>query len=201
MRSRTLSDLPGRCHACYLKSEFCLCADLPKIATRARFVVVRHVREAFKSTNTGRIAALALTNCEILEYESATDEFDAKVRALEGAVLLFPAAAGEPERALSVEPRHVLVLDGTWRQTRRMLSRVSALQVLPRLSLPPPKVVPRRLRQSPSPDSMSTLEAIAGAVAQLEGEDQARALDELHARMVERTLVGRGAIRREAVTL
>lgn len=192
MRSRTLPDLPGRCRRCYLKEGLCLCGELPRIETATRFVVVRHVLEGFKSTNTARVAALALPNAEILEYDPEAPEL-ARLGELTGdACLLFPGAAPWG----GGRPKHLIVLDGTWRQTRRMLTRLPGLAALPRLSLPPPRVAPARLRRAPREESRSTLEAVAAAVALLEGEQKARPLEVLHAAWVERVLIGRGALPR-----
>lgn len=75
-----------------------------------------------------------------------------------------------------------------------MVQRVPALRRLPGLRLPPPPPDSRRLRRPPHPDGMSTIEAIAGAVAHLEGEDVARPLYELHERMIDRVMMSRGRL-------
>jgi DTW domain-containing protein YfiP len=51
-----------------------------------------------------------------------------------------------------------------------MYTRIPALRRLPELSLAPPAVAPRRLRQPTHPAGMSTIEAIAGALGLLENE-------------------------------
>jgi DTW domain-containing protein YfiP len=38
---------------------------MPTIPTQSRFVVIRHVKEAFKTTNTARLAALAMPSLVI----------------------------------------------------------------------------------------------------------------------------------------
>lgn len=197
MRSRTLPSLPGRCHLCYLKVELCLCARIPRVATRFGLVLLRHSREAPKSTNTARIAALALPQAQLWSYDGPTPELDATLRALPAPWLLFPD--GEPLQPGA--PGTLVVLDGTWRQTRRMFSRVEALQTLRRVSLPPPRIDRERLRRAPSPEGVSTLEAIAAAVALLEGEAAGEALFALHQEMVRRVLQGRGQRAREPLAL
>ena len=89
-------------------------------------------------------------------------------------------------------PLALVVLDGTWRQTRRMLKKLPELGALPRLALPEKAAAPLRLRESTSPDHRSTLEAIAEALAQLEGEAVGAPLHRLHALMVERVFKARG---------
>lgn len=192
MRSLTSADLPGRCKRCWVREPFCVCADVPVVPTRTELVVVRHQREAWKSTGTTRIAALALPRLTCLEYGDDAQPARAALAALTlaGAALLFPA---EPATSWgAAEVRRLIVLDGTWRQTRRMLRRLPALEPVPRLSLPPKREAVLRLRASHFEDGRSTLEAIADALAILEGEEVATPLRELHRLYVERVLRARG---------
>jgi DTW domain-containing protein len=207
MRSRTEAHLPGRCKRCYLKERWCLCPLLPRVRSRAEVLIVRHGREAEKSTNSGRIAALALESCTLIDYTPyAADgpDGDACLQRLEESIARMPAPAllfpgeGPP---LPPAPSHLIVLDGTWRQARKMLKAIPALAGLPRLALPPPAVTPRRLRRSPYAENQSTLEAIAAALALLEGAHLADPLHALHAELVERVLLGRGLLSPEEATL
>jgi DTW domain-containing protein YfiP len=191
MRSRTPEDLAGRCPRCFLPTSLCLCADVPSISTRTELLIIRHHKETLKSTNTARMAALALPRCRIVSYGSPGQRFDASVLEAPDTWLLFPDAQQEPEPG-APPPGRLIVLDGSWGQARRMVQRVPALRRMPGLKLPPPKPDTRRLRRPPHPDGMSTLEAIAGALAYLEGEDVARPLYALHERMIDRVLASRG---------
>lgn len=191
MRSSTPLDMQGRCARCFLPLHLCLCPELPRVETRTRLVILRHHKESFKSSNTARLATLALPNCTLLGYggPEATD-FDSAVRA-PGTWVLFPDGPPAPSRAFGAV-RQLVVLDGSWPQARRMNQRIEGLRGLPRLSLPPPPAHSIRLRQPLHPDGMSTLEAIAGAVAALEGDAQAEPLYALHALSVARVLASRG---------
>ncbi|RKH35331.1 DTW domain-containing protein [Corallococcus praedator] len=191
MRSRTPEDLAGRCARCYLPAAWCLCAQVPVVPTRTELLVIRHNKEAEKSTNTARIAALALPRCSIVSYGAPGQPFDASVLG-DGSDtwLLFPDAP-EAEGPL---PRRLVIIDGSWAQARRMVQRVPGLRRLPGMRLPPPSPDSRRLRRPPHPDGMSTLEAMAGALARLEGEDVAKPLLALHELMIERVLASRGRL-------
>lgn len=193
MRSRTPEDLSGRCPRCYLPTRLCLCADVPRIDTRTEFLVIRHNKEKEKSTNTARMAALALSRCQVLTYGAPGQPFDASVLEAPDTWLLFPGTQAPPAPD-APRPRRLVVVDGNWSQARRMVQRVPALRRLPGLTLPPPAPHTRRLRRPPHPEGMSTLEAMAGAVALLEDEEKARLLYELHERMVDRVLESRGRL-------
>jgi DTW domain-containing protein YfiP len=192
VRSFTSADLPGRCKRCWVKDPHCVCAEVPLVRPRTEVVVVRHQREGWKSTGTTRIAALALPSLRCLEYGDdalpARDELTPAL--LEGAAVLFPAEPAAPWDAAAT--RRLVVLDGTWRQARRMFKRLPALHALPRLSLPPAAAPVRRLRSTTFEDGRSTLEAIADALALLEGPGVAAPLHALHALFVARTLQARG---------
>ncbi len=191
MRSRTLDHLPGRCPRCWIRLEHCLCAEVPQVPARTEVLVVRHVRESEKSTSTARVAALALKSLRFVDFGDDPARAETELAPLiHGAALLFPAEGGPQARPEEV--RQLVVLDGTWRQTRRMLKKLPSLAPLPRLVLPPKPEAPLRLRESPTPEGRSTLEALADALELLEGPQVSDPLHRLHELMVERVFRARG---------
>lgn len=175
-----------------------MCAAIPRVETRTEFLIVQHVTELRLTSNTGRLAALALPKARIQSYGGG-EPFDASVLLAEPAALLYSAATSVPPRAAFEPPRitKLVVLDGSFRQARRMYKRIEALRQLPELALPPPPVAPHRLRQPPHEAGMSTLEAIAHALALLEGTETAAPLHALQADFVQRMDMLRGR-RRDA---
>jgi tRNA-uridine aminocarboxypropyltransferase len=165
-----------KCPRCLLQQRVCLCADVPAIATRTRIVIVRHHLERFRSSNSGRLAHLALTNSEIVEHGGSAGP--AELADLDGAWLLYPE--GEPLHAAPVPPpSQLVVLDATWSQARRMYRKLGVLRGLPLLRLPDEDVPAARLRESPGPGRVSTIEAIARALRLLEGDEVALPLEKL----------------------
>lgn len=155
-------------------------------------MVLRHVREAEKSSNSARWASLLLPGCEIRPWAGRRDAVTHGDLGRPGDWLLFPAEGqgagpGRPEAL----PERVVVLDGTWRQVRRMLRALPGVRRLPRLTVGP-RSPGARLRAPPAPGCLSTLEAIAGAVAVLEGEALGQALDARHRAVVARARAARG---------
>jgi DTW domain-containing protein YfiP len=153
-------------------------------------VIVRHHTEQLRSSNTGRLAHLALPNSVIVDHD-ATDAAGRSVPAelpdLDGAWLVFPA--GAPTTTAPVPPpRQLVILDATWAQARRMYRKLGALRGLPTLSLPDGPSPAARLRESPAPGQVSTIEAIARALRLLEGDAVARPLEDLFAIAVARAL-------------
>lgn len=181
MSSRVLRP---RCQRCNLPSHLCLCAEIPRVETRTRFLLLQHVMEIAKKSNTGRVAALALANSRLLIHGSPVEAIDTAVLSEPGTWLLFPDGPAAPPDAPA--PRQVVVLDASWSQARRMTQRLPALRTLPRLVLPPPEPGMLRLRDPTHPSGMSTLDAIARAVAMLEGPEAAAPLERLAALRVQR---------------
>ncbi|MGC3998640.1 MAG: tRNA-uridine aminocarboxypropyltransferase [Anaeromyxobacter sp.] len=182
--------MPVRCHRshrcprCCFPPELCLCAEVPALTPPCPFVILRHMSERERLTNTARWGALALAGTQVVEHGNPSGAVDGEALAVPGSVLLFPAPGAPP---LTTLPSRVIVPDGTWTQARRMIQRVPALRTLPRLPLAGPPAG-LRLRRPHRADGMSTLEAMAGALAALGRPDQAEALLQLHARAVERVM-------------
>jgi DTW domain-containing protein YfiP len=165
-----------RCARCRLPR--CVCAEIPRVETRLAFTIVRHAAERTKMSNTAHFVRLALSGCALVEYGVAGAPFDdSRLPIGEGTFVLFPdESASDPP---PIAPTHVIVLDGTWSQARRMRQRIRGLRGLPFLALPPP-ASRARLRQPLHPAGMSTLEAIAAVVARYDGDDRAAPLERLH---------------------
>jgi DTW domain-containing protein YfiP len=66
----------------------------------------------------------------------------------------------------------LIVLDGTWRKSRKMLYLNPLLQKLPRLPLRDTPPSQYRIRKAHKPDQLSTLEATCYALMQLEGNNE-----------------------------
>jgi tRNA-uridine aminocarboxypropyltransferase len=176
---------PERCPRCLFPPGFCLCEDVPRLEAPFRLVVVRHASERVRLSNTARWAALAL-GAHIVEHGIPGAPLDEAPLRAPGARVLFPSP--HPSDADPHPPPRVLVVpDGTWPQSRRMMQRIAALRTLPRLSLAgPPAGI--RLRRPPAAHGMSTLEAIAGALAACGAAGAAERLLALHDLGVERVL-------------
>ena len=151
--------------------------------------IIRHAQEDNKASNTGRLAHLALARSSLIAYGRPHEPLREEGLVTPGTFLLFPE--GPPVTGPLPGCTRVIVLDGTWRQARRMRQRILALRGLPILSLPPPAVAPRRMRESPQPEAMSTIESIAAALTALEGATLAAPLLELYAVVVDRLMVRR----------
>lgn len=193
----TAPGAPGRCQRCLLLSDYCVCELVGEgRESQPQVLIVRHHWEAFKSTGTARLAALALSNLRILDLALENPEpVRETLRELADAWLLYPGGSETTARP-AARPQTLVVLDGTWRQTRKMLRRLPELARFPRFSLPAaPDAEPRdRLREPPRPGARSTLESIADALSELDSAACGERLLALHRTFVQRTRRARGQL-------
>lgn len=168
---------PERCPGCAFRRDRCLCAQLPRVATHTRLVLLQHVKDARRPTNTGRLLAAMHPGVEVALY-GWTDrvlDMDA-LAATPNLAALFPhddAPTLSPDLFDGSTPPVVAVLDGTWTQGARLARRLARAGVRP-VRLPEGAPGAYRLRQSGDPTRLCTIEAAARALSAL-GEDEAAA--------------------------
>lgn len=185
-----------RCPRCALHLHACLCAEIEPLQLATRIVVLRHRKETYKTTNTGRLVPLTLTNSELRAFGERHDVLDAANwdDPARTTLLLYPSADAHLltcEDAAS-RPVTLIVPDSNWRRAFKLTSREPALAGLPRVSLPEGTPSSYRLRRHPDPRFLATFEAVARALGILEGPAVQEHLERVFARMVERTLRSRG---------
>lgn len=201
--ARSTPTLP-RCPACALHTALCMCPLVEPLAVQTRVIVVQHVTESGRSSNSGRLAPLTLRGAELrvrgrpgapLDLEGLVDP-TRRVR------LLYPLPGAPTLAADPDDPRPVtlLVPDGNWRQARKLVQRVPALRDATKVRLPPGPPSRYRLRSHPDPDRIATFEAIARALGVLEGPAMQARLERWFDVFVERTLWTRGDLSAAAVT-
>jgi DTW domain-containing protein YfiP len=159
-----------RCARC-LRAR-CLCGLLPAapLAHQVELVVLQHPLEQHEVKGTARLLSLALGRSQLLVGEDFAPPPNPAGRS---EALLYP---GQPDRALlGVAPQslRLYVLDGTWRKSRLLLHRNPWLAALPRLSLTAVLPSAYTVRKAHATHQLSTLEACAAALQQLEGLDPA----------------------------
>ena len=165
-----------RCARCGLPAATCLCGLVVRIDNAIDVLVLQHPREVREAKGSARLLGLSLVRCRIAVGEVFdADALDALLHG-EGrrSVLLYPDA-GRVEAASAgaapARPTQLVVLDGTWRKSWRMLMSNPALQGLPRWPLAPAEPgVYGALRKARLPTQLSTLEATCAALALLEGD-------------------------------
>ncbi|MFN7694096.1 MAG: tRNA-uridine aminocarboxypropyltransferase [Burkholderiales bacterium] len=155
-----------RCPACELPLRTCLCALVREVQHRIAGQVLQHPDEADQAKGTVRLLQRCLQNCDL----TVGEHFQLPAEWLNGRTwLLYPSPQAEPAPAGA--PARLLVLDATWRKSRKLLHLNPILASLPRYALRTQQASHYgELRRAQAAHQLSTLEAVAAALADLEGE-------------------------------
>lgn len=172
----------ARCDGCGLPCFLCVCAELPNVVVRTRITFLVHYREWRKPTNTARLAQRMLPQSRVLlrggPTPGAGQDTALALDLLEAndAVVLYPSADAMPLSELGPSPhRQLVVPDGTWAQSRRLVRRHSVLQRLTHVRLDD-RDTHYCLRRGTEAGLLCTLEAVAWALAALEPTAQSELL-------------------------
>jgi DTW domain-containing protein YfiP len=176
----------AQCYRCFKAAATCICASIERVANRTGIVILQHPRERLHAIGTVRFARLGLRHVRVRACAPGTD---ASMPLPPRTALLYPAP-GAPDLATlprSEQPRHLVILDGTWTHARKMYATQTWLHELPRVRLTPAEPSRYRLRREPRADDVATLEAIVAALRILEpGIDGLNALLGSVAAMIDR---------------
>ena len=170
------------CPTCLRPLRGCICPWVTPVQHTVEVLILQHPQEVQQAKGSARLLHLCLPHSHMV----AGEVFDeAALRTLLAGprqpVLLYPDTPHShlpPPPALL--PAHLgdpaqlrlVVLDGTWRKSRKMLYCNPLLQQLPRLALTGLPASRYRIRKAHRADQLSTLEATCAALAQLEGSQE-----------------------------
>jgi DTW domain-containing protein YfiP len=188
------------CEGCGLNKAFCLCASIPRLELKTLVTLIIQTRESKKPSNTGLLAIKALTHSEVFVrgLPGQALDFSKILKPNYQPLLLFPS---DDAQTLSKKwlsqfnlPIQLLVPDGSWRQASKIHHRHTELDSIPRVKINDLNTRPLHLRKETKPEGMSTLEAIAKALAIIEDQSVGSSLTELYELKLSRTLKARGVI-------
>lgn len=185
------------CSVCQRPQSACICQWITPTPHPVEVVILQHPLEVNHAKGTARLLHLSLPRSVLAvgeTFDPATlnallhaplggaDASTASPSATpQHTILLYPdtphdVALGLPDApaltlqsGLHADGLRLIVLDGTWRKSRKMLYCNPLLQQLPRLALHDLPASNYRIRKAHQPHQLSTLEATCAALAQLEG--------------------------------
>ena len=183
-------DSAGRpaCARCLRPLPTCLCTAVRTITPAVQVLILMHPLEQHQAKGTGHLLHLCLPGSRLAVGEAFAPEplaqwlqapwFAADRQAPRRAVLLYPPTPPDapcpappplPQDWLATPERlRLVVLDGTWRKSRKLLWLNPALQALPRLALHDVPASRYSIRKAHAPHQLSTLEATQLALQRLE---------------------------------
>lgn len=179
------------CTSCLRPLSACICRWVMPVEHVVEVLILQHPLEVAQAKGSARLLHLSLPHSRMLTGEV----FDGRV--LLGAptepqavhhpkynILLYPDTPHDQTPGMRTPPvmapdvlrdpsqLRLIVMDGTWRKSRKMLYQNPLLQHMPRLSLQGLPASGYLIRKAHKPDQLSTLEATCTALAQLEGDTE-----------------------------
>ena len=162
------------CCRCERPAAACICAFVTPVRNEVEVLILQHPSEAHEAKGTARLLQLSLARCTLLRGE----HFDLPPADGRQTWLLYPRDEASGQSSSSqVMPSAIrlIVLDGTWRKSRKLLHLNPWLLALPRYALQDAALsLYAPLRRAQAPGQLSTLEATALALMQREGDPECR---------------------------
>jgi DTW domain-containing protein YfiP len=162
------------CPRCRRPERVCYCKHVVPIETRTRVVLLQHPRERDVPIGTAHMASLCLPRSELhvgVHWGGSAALRSATSDPSRPAVLLYPGpGAVDVRRSPPAGPVTLVVIDGTWAQTKKVVRENPELAALPRYAFEPDAPSEYRIRREPRDDYVSTIEALAAVLGALEGD-------------------------------
>lgn len=170
------------CNTCSRPPSTCLCKLVTLIGNRVELLILQHPTEAKNAKNTAKLLSLSTQNSQLWIGETFA-KAELQQRLYDNAkqpLLLYPDTPDEKSLGLQAssplpdlkqyqpEQLRLVVIDATWRKSRKMLYINQELQQLPRFALINPPATIYKIRKADSENQLSTLEASCYALQQLE---------------------------------
>ncbi len=180
-----MSSAPRRaqCPRCLRPQTACICALAQPLQAATQVLVLQHPLELQEAKGTARLLHLCLPGSRLEVGEAFAPQQLQQwlygawpgAEAPQQTMLLYPQTPDQPA-ALTVltdgdapaPVRRLVLIDGTWRKSRKMLYANPLLAQLPRLALTDTGPAGYRIRKAPRAGQLSTLEAAALALQALE---------------------------------
>ncbi len=157
------------CLRCRRPRTVCWCDAVTRVPSQTHVVFLQHPREFKVAVSTCRMAHLSLPNSELHVGTTAVGTPSLEALATqEGVAVLFPSEGAPDVRDLPTPPRTLVVVDGTWANAKKVVTKCPVLSKLPRVAFSPEKPGNYRIRKEPAEHCLSTIEAVAYVLEHLE---------------------------------
>ena len=178
-----MSSKRASCPTCLRPAATCICQWITPIRSETGVLFLQHPLEVTNAKNTARLLHLSLPGSALAVGEQFDQEALEALLNGRRPLLLYPATPGDHSLGIPPPPPFdpawaddpaallLVVLDATWRKSRKMLYLNPALQALPRLALQDVPASQYHIRKAHAPGQLSTFEATVHALALLERDD------------------------------
>jgi len=175
---KQITRLYDSCNQCGLPIINCICSKASKIKTEAVIWILSTEKEFYRPSNTARLLKLAnpdSTEIFLWKREKVNEKLKEYLNSAEyEAYLLFPVE--DKENMITDVVHHntektkaFIIIDGTWKEARKIFRKSSYLRALPMISLEPNFKSQYDLRRGAEEGNLCTIEA-AIEILRLKGE-------------------------------
>jgi DTW domain-containing protein len=166
------------CPDCLRAKITCICHLVSTVNTGIEVLILQHPLEVSETKGTARLLHLSLPNSKLLTGELFEN---AAWVSSKNTILLYPVTPEDRSLGVKAPPElpanwlnqlhhiRLIIIDGTWRKSRKILCKNPYLQTLPRLVLDDLPAGQYTIRKARKPHQLSTMEAASAALAQMEG--------------------------------
>lgn len=167
---KQITRLYESCNECGLPIINCICNQSAKVRSKAQVWILSSEREFYRPSNTARLLKLInpeSTELFLWERTKRPDSLIAKINSEKYVVyVLFPIENQELENKIrgTIEQTDkipaFIILDGTWKEARKIFRKSEFLQSLPIVSLEPNFASNYDLRRGAAEGNLCTIEAV-----------------------------------------
>lgn len=171
-----------RCDLCLLAQQYCTCDVRQTVESNHAFLLLMYDDEVLKPSNSGRLIADLIPDTHAFLW-SRTEPNEAMLRVINDAkyqpLLIFPSEYALEGQAVvdEISPSILsqgktplfILLDGSWREAKKMFRKSPYLHQLPMLSFNPQSAAKYGLRKGSRDFQLGTAE-VAALVLELAGE-------------------------------
>lgn len=179
-RVKRLTRLFESCNNCGLPTVNCICMKPIKLTTKAQFWILSSERELMRPSNTARLLKLinpTSTKVQLWERAKNPEELVSLIyQSRYDPYILFPAEdiglkSREVEYKVTEKIPAFILLDGTWKEARKILKKSDYLKDLPLITLKTEYKSKFDLRKGATEGNLCTIEA-AMEILKITGEKE-----------------------------
>jgi len=148
------------CSGCERPLKTCLCDDLVELSCNYQLIILQDPKEAKHALSSAPLLARSIIGAKLIVGEQFDPETILGKNWKDESVLVFPTDNSlTASKASTLDFKHLILLDGTWRKVARLLHLNPWLAEIPSLAIEANNNSEYTIRKSPREDGLSTIEA------------------------------------------
>ena len=171
-----MSHTRANCSNCKYPVKICLCAAIKPVDSKHTIIILQHPSEVKHAKGSARLVDLCIKGATIICGQS-NEDFAPLQQAVQQSqktcYLVYPQEGCQFVESMDkqCEPCTLIFIDGSWKKSYKLLQLNTWLTQLPCISFVDADKSRYQIRKAHRPDSLSTLEAVAYCLDNLDDVD------------------------------